>query len=165
MTRSHTKTIAALFALAGAGLLAWAGLIWFRGGNDVKRWNAKLAEQQSQLKTTRTEVQGLSLKYQAFMKSLPAVPDSVRMASGKVMRETERHYESNIRRLEMAERDLELDINRSKRKIAEAKDARRRHAVPFAGAGAGAWLCALVFVGLSRRSAKPLDANASPTLF
>lgn len=152
MTRS--KTISTIFALAGAGLIAWAGVSWHRDTEDVNHWTGKLDEHKSQLKATLTELHTQSLQYQAFMKSLPAVPDSVRMASGKVMRETEHRYESTIHKLERTETTLGLDINRAKRKLAEAEQARKRAALPFAGAGAAAWLCAALVAGLSRKPRK-----------
>ena len=152
MTRS--KTISTIFALAGAGLLAWAGVSWHRYSEDVNHWTGKLDEHQSQLKATQTEVQSLSLQYQAFMKSMPAVPDSVKISSGPEMRATERRYESTIHKLERTEMTLGLDINRAKRKLAEAEQTRKRAAIPFAGGGAAAWLCAALVAGLARKPRK-----------
>jgi len=144
MNRSRLKTISRLLILAGAALLAWAALSWFRGGKEVEVWKGKLAEQQTQIKATRTEASQLSLRYQAFMKSMSAVPDSVKLTSGKSMRETGRSYDASLRKLEMAERNLGLDISRSKRKLADAERTRKRATLPFAGAGAAAWLCAVL---------------------
>lgn len=156
---SRSKTISTIFALVGTVLLAWAGVAWHRDTKDVNHWKGKLDEHHAQLKATLTELHAQSLQYQAFMKSLPAVPDSVRMASGKVMRETERRYESTIHKLERAETTLGLDIKRAKRKLAEAEQARKRAALPFAGGGAAAWLCAALVAGLSRsRARKPRKA-------
>lgn len=151
---SRSKTISTIFALAGAGLLAWASLSWHRDTKDVNHWAGKLDEHKSQLKATLAELHSQSLQYQAFMKSLPAVPDSVRMASGQVMRETERRYESTIHKLERTETNLGLDINRAKHKLADAKQARKSAAMPFAGAGAAAWLCAILVAGLARKPGK-----------
>ena len=151
---SRSKTISTVLALAGAGLLAWAAVSWNRNSKDVDRWTAKLGEEQAHMKATRAELHSNSLQYQAFMKSLVAVPDSIKQASAQVMRDTERRYEGTIRKLEVAERNLELDVHRSKRKVAEAEEARRRAALPFAGGGAAAWLCAALVAGLSRSPAR-----------
>ncbi len=151
---SRPKTISTILALLGAGLLAWAGVSWQSGTKDVNHWTAKLDEEQSKIKATRAELHSNSLQYQAFMKSLVEVPDSVKIASGPEMRTTERRYEGTIRKLEMAERNLELDIHRSKRKVAEAEADRKRAALPLAGGGAAAWLCAALVAGLSRKPRK-----------
>src|SRR5262245_11813426 len=113
---SRSKTISTILALVGAGLLAWAGVSWQSDTKDVNHWTAKLDEEQAKIKATRTELHSNSLQYQAFMKSLVGVPDSVKIATGPEMRATERRYEGTIRKLEMAERNMELDIHRSKRK-------------------------------------------------
>ena len=154
MNRSNSKTISRLLALAGAALLAWAAVSWFRGGKDVEAWDSKLAEHQTQLKATRDESSHLSLQYQAFMKSLSAVPDSVRLSSGKSLSEAGRSYDARLRKLEMAERNLGLDISRAKRKLADAEGARQRATLPFAGAGAAAWVCAVLTAVASRRPRK-----------
>ena len=89
---SRSKTISTIFALAGTALLAWAGVAWHRDSKDVNHWKGKLDEHHAQLKATLTELHAQSLQYQAFMKSMPAVPESFRMVSGKVMSESKRRY-------------------------------------------------------------------------
>ncbi len=148
------KKLAMILALVGAALLAWAGVAWVNGSKHVGRWKTTLAEQEVELKSMRSELHTLSLQYQAYMKSLPSVPDSVKTASRTEMRATETRYEHNIRRLEFAERDLGLDISRSKRKLTQAKQARQKSALPIAGAGTAAWLCAAIVAGVSRKSPK-----------
>ena len=153
MNRSFLKTLSRLLALAGAAMLAWAGFSWFRAGNEVETWTAKIAEQQTEVKTLRTDLHGMSLQFQAFQKSFPSMPDSVRQISGETMRETQRYYESNIRKMEMTERDLNLEISRSKRKLAEAEKKRKSAALPVAGGGAAAWLGAAL-LGIAARGSR-----------
>ncbi|HXV15110.1 MAG TPA: hypothetical protein VEC56_12960 [Candidatus Krumholzibacteria bacterium] len=144
------RFVALALAAAGAGLLAWAAVVWSRGSDSVETWRVRQAEKESELRSTWDELKEFNLRYQAFQKSFPAVPDSIRMASGKQFREEGRTYEKAIRKLEFAERDLKLEITNCKRKQAKAAAERKDRALPIAAGGAGAWLGAAVAAIASR---------------
>ena len=150
MKRSPSTIAAGILALAGLVLLACAGAVWMRAGRTVDIWTAKRATHESEIKETRAQLTTASLRYQAFQKSLPAVPDSIRMTSGKMLVEEQRKHEKSVKKLENAEQDLELDLIRDKRKLAEAAAERKRRTLPFAAAGAGAWLGAALLAIASR---------------
>lgn len=149
------RTIAFVLALAAAGLLAAAGVQWKRGGEYIAAWRAKRTESEAELKTTRTELHAHSLRYQAFQKSIPEIPDSLRLSTGGVIREEGRVYEKAIRKLENAETDIKLDLARIKRKDAEATAARKARTLPLAAGGAGALVCAALVAILSRGRPNP----------
>lgn len=140
--------------IAGAGLLAASAVAWNRGAREVKSWDDKLAEYAKALETTRQDLKDEGLRFQAFQKSLPNLPDSLRLTGGGMIRDEGRKYDKAIRKLEFTERDIQLDITRAKRKQAEAEAARRARALPFALAGAGSWVAAGVVVAASRARRK-----------
>jgi len=151
MKRTPSSIAAGILALAGLALLGLAAAAWMRGSQPIDEWTTKLATHKSEHKAARTELAEVNLRYQAFQKTLPAVPDSVRKATGASIREEGRKYEKHVHKLEMASRDLELDMIRDERKIAEATAARKQRSLPFAAAGAGAWACAAVVTVATRR--------------
>lgn len=150
MKRNASKHVALLLGVAGLGLLSWAALVWVRGGREVRSWESKRVERQRELKAAQSELIAVNLRYQAFQKSAPAVPDSVRKSSHAAIQEEERGYQRAARRFENSARNLTIDIRRYERKQAEAEAARKAKAVPFAAAGVGTWLCAAVAAIASR---------------
>lgn len=155
MNRKALRMVALALVLAAAGLFAVAGLHWKRGGESVAAWRAKQAESEAMLKTTRTELHAQSLRYQAFQKSIPEIPDSLRSSTGGIIRDQGRVYEKAIRRLENAETDIKLDLARIQRKDAEATAAQKAQTLPFAAGGAGALVCAALIAILSRGRPNP----------
>lgn len=155
MKRTPSTIAAGILALAGLALLACAGAVWIRAGRTVDTWTAKRATHESEIKETRAQLVTVNLRYQAFQKSLPAVPDSIRKSSGGMLREEQRMHEKSIKKLKNAEQDLELDLIRDKRKQTEAAAERKRRMLPFAVAGASAWLgtALLAMVSRGRRNA------------
>jgi hypothetical protein len=151
MERITRGRLAALvLALAGAGLLAWAAVVWSRGSDAVEVWRARQTEKEAEIRSTWAELQQVNLRFQAFQKSIPAVPDSVRKASGTMLRDQGREYEKVIRKLEFAERDLKLEITNCERKQAKAAAERKARTLPIAAGGAGAWVCAALVAIVSR---------------
>ncbi|MCI0452460.1 MAG: hypothetical protein L0Z51_08745 [Candidatus Latescibacteria bacterium] len=144
------RLAALALALAGAGLLAWAALVWSRGDQTVEQWRARQTEKETELRSTWAELHAVNLRYQAFQRSIPAVPDSIRATSGVQLREQERSYEKAIRKLEFTERDIKLEITNCERKQARATAERNARTLPFAATGAGASVCAAVIAILAR---------------
>lgn len=151
MKRSPLTIAAGILALAGLALLGLAAAAWIRGSQPIDEWTTKMAAHKSEHKEARVELSQVNLRYQAFQKSLPAVPDSIRKVTGGAIRDEGRKYEKQIHKLEMTSRDLELDMIRDQRKLAEATAARKASTLPFAATGAGAWVCAAVLAIASRR--------------
>ncbi len=151
MKRSPLTIAAGVLALAGLASLGLAAAAWIRGGQPIDEWTAKMAAHKSEHKAARVELSQVNLRYQAFQKSLPAVPDSIRKVTGGEIRDEGRKYEKQIHKLEMTSRDLELDMIRDQRKLAEATAARKESALPYTAAGAGAWACAAILAVASRR--------------
>lgn len=144
------SVVAVILLVAGAGLLAASALAWTRGSREVRSWDDALAQHATDLKATREDLKDEGLRYQAFQKSLPSIPDSLRLASGGVIREEGQKHDKVTRRLEYKERDIQLDVTRAKRKRAEAEAARKAHTFPLAASGAGAVVAGAVVVMASR---------------
>ena len=155
MKAKTPRVVAVVLFAAGAALLALSALSWARATRDVDTWNAMLEQRTDSLKTTRAELRDEGLRYQAFQKSLPAVPDSIRQANGGAIRDEGRMYDKRIRKLEFNEKDIQLDIIRATRKRAEAEAARKSHALPRAAAGVVVWACAALLVVVPRARRKP----------
>ncbi len=147
------RIAAAALIVAGAGFLGAAGLAWSRGTRDVRAYDAKIAENEKALESIRAQRKETSLRFQAFQKSLPNMPDSMRVASGGEIRAEGREYDRVLRKLDFTERDVKLDISHDKRKRAEAEAARKSRTLPFAAAGAGAFVAGAFVAAAARRKA------------
>ncbi len=145
------RSLTVLFSAAAVGLFAWSAVVWSRETKTIDKWATKRTETQAQIKTIRTDLARAGLQYQAFQKSISSVPDSLRRVTGKSMTEMGNQHQRDIRRLEVREINAGLDLTRIKRKQVEADAARKAATIPFAAAGVGATVCAILCAVLPRR--------------
>jgi hypothetical protein len=83
----------------------------------------------------RAEIIQTKLRYQAFRKSIPPLPDTMRTYGGGLLIDAGKVYSKQIYRLEHQERDLKLESKWLQRR-AERTTARARAAsVPLGAAG------------------------------
>ncbi len=144
------RLVGLALALVGAGLLVWAASVWSRGTQSVEQWRVRQGEGEAELRSTWAELHEVNLRYQAFQRSIPSIPDSLRATSGVALREQGRSYEKTIHKLEFAERDIKLAISDAERKEARASAERKARTLPIAAAGAAVWVCAALFAMVSR---------------
>lgn len=144
------KAAAWVLIACGATLIAVAATSWVRGGREIGGFRDQMAEKNAELKTTRKEMSDTNLLYQAFQKSMPSIPDSLRRETGAAMNIQSQKYSGKIRKLQFSERDLGLDIKKLKRREAEATAARKARVVPVAAGAAGALLCGAILAITAR---------------
>ena len=154
MKSTLVRVVAVVLLVVGAGLLAASALAWNRGSREVRSWDDALAKHAADLKTTREDLKNEGLRYQAFQKSIPSIPDSLKLTSGGMIRDEGAKHDKATRRLEYQERDIQLDVTRAKRKRAEAEAARKAQTLPFAASGAGAMVVGALGVVVSRSRRK-----------
>jgi hypothetical protein len=158
MSRARVGNIVTLAVLAVAvGLLGWAATLWVRDGKKIAELRARHDQHGAEVKTTRTELHALGLRYRGFQASRDALPDSLRKAAKVETRNEEKGYQRDIRRLEMSEYDLMFKMKQLKRRESNIIAERKAHVHPFLIAGASALGLAGIVFAATRQRGKPLD--------
>jgi hypothetical protein len=145
------KRFGLFLVVAGVLVLAASGVLWRRSAPNIERMRAESAALQDSVKIVHAELVHQSLLQQGLSASMQTAPDSVRRYGAGKMMETSTGYNKAIRKLEMRERDINLDIaslrRDSERELAHA----RNRALPVAAGGAAALLAGLLLAAIPGR--------------
>ena len=138
-------------SITGLLILATSGYLW--RGDAVRR--AEIRAERTVLADSAVrlhdEIVKTSLRSRAFQQSLPDMPDSVQRYGGRQTMEIGTGYNKTIRKLEMKERDVKLDLNALDREARRERARARATALPVAVAGAAATALGGVLMLISRR--------------
>lgn len=145
------KRAGLFLVVAGVLLLAASGVLWRQHAPDLSKMKAESATLQDSLQRVRAELTRQNLLLKGLNASMETVPDSVRRYGAGKMMETSTGYSKVIRRLDMKERDIKLEIA-SLRRDSERERADARHrTLPIAAAGAAALFIGIVLAVIPRR--------------
>jgi hypothetical protein len=145
------KRLGLFLLVAGVLVLAASGMMWRRSAPNIERMRLERTALEDSVKHVHAELVHQSLLLQGLHASMSTVPDSVRRYGAGKMMETSTGYNKSIRKLEMRERDINLDI------ASLGRDSEREHAtaksrtLPMAAAGAAALLVGLGLTAIPAR--------------
>lgn len=146
------KRLARFLLIAGVLLLATGGFFWRGDAGRRGEIVTETAALEDSVKRINQRLQAINLKYRGFRESTSSIPDSVRRHGGAISMEISQGYNKAIRRLEMSERDINLEIAALKRESTAERAIARDRAIPAAAGGAIALLIgAILFMLPARR--------------
>jgi hypothetical protein len=138
-------------AVSGVVLLAASGLLWRYGSPEVARIAASSAALEDSLTRVHARLVKTSIKYRGLLESESSIPDTVRVFGAGQMMKLGASYDKAIRKLEMEETDIKIEMASLKRDAERQHAAAKHRALPLAGAGAAAFLIGLVLTALPSR--------------
>jgi ribosomal protein S1 len=144
------KRLGTFILIGGIVFLAAAGVLWRGDAGRRSEMAAEATALQDSAKNINRQVQAVNLKYRAFRETQSQAPDSVRQ-DGVEQMAIGQSYNKTIRKLEMAERDVRLQVSALKRKTTEERAEARRRAIPAAAAGGAALLLGSILLLSGRR--------------
>jgi hypothetical protein len=147
---ANRRGIGILVAALG-GLLVAAGLaLWARSAPERAHLDETRAALEDSARVLREDIIQTSLRYQAFNKSVPTLPDTMRMYAGGVLMKQGDEYAKKIRLLEMKERDVNFQLRWAQRRARETKKGALLLAAPLGAAGLVALIAGLVLARTAR---------------
>lgn len=136
-----------------AGVLTGAasGLVWRQHAPELARIHADNATFEDSLQRVHKELVHTSLLLRGLKESEPSLPDTVRRYGAGKMMELTTGYNKHIRKLDMTERDIKLEIASLKRDSAREVELARKRTIPLAAAGLAALVIGLVLAAIPAR--------------
>jgi hypothetical protein len=145
------KRIGLVLLLTGVVLVVMAGFSWRQTaprGNEIATQRAALEDS---ARAVHNRLMENSLKLQGFRNSQSAIPDTLRRFGGNKLMEISAGYNKIIRKLEMQERDIKLQISALSRESERNRAHTRATVTPVAAAGLVALVAGVVLVLIPRR--------------
>jgi hypothetical protein len=145
------KKIGVFLVVAGILVLAASGLEWRKHAPALAQIHTDSAVLEDSVKRVHARLVQQSLLQQGLQASQATLPDSVRRYGAGQMMQVSSEYNKAIRRLDMQERDIRLEIASLKRDATrEHADAKKR-TLPVAAAGAAIVLVGIVLTAIPGR--------------
>jgi hypothetical protein len=145
------KRLGMFLAVAGLLLLATAGFFWRGDAGRRAEIKAELATLADSADRVHDRVEATNLKFRGFRESQASMPDSVKRHGGAIVMEITQGYNKTIRKLELSERDIRLEMSALKREAARERAQARVRAIPVAGGGLVALLIGAILLLLPGR--------------
>ena len=146
------KRLGVFLLIAGVLLLATGGVFWRGDAGRRGEIVTQTAALEDSMERINQRLQATNLKFRGFRESQSSVPDSVKRHGGAITMEITQGYNKTIRKLEMSERDVKLEIAALKRESTAERALARDRAIPAAAGGAVALvLGAILFLMAARR--------------
>ena len=148
---NRRKRIGLVLLLTGVALGVMAGLSWRTTaprGNEIATERAALEDS---ARAVHNRLIQTSLKMQGFQNSQSSIPDTLRRFAGNKIMEISAGYNKTIRRLEMQERDIKLEIAALGRESDQRRARTRVSVTPIAAAGLIALIAGGVLILLPAR--------------
>jgi glutamate mutase epsilon subunit len=145
------KRLGLFLAVAGVLVLAASGVLWKRSAPNIEKMRVESAALEDSVKKIHAELVHQSLLLQGLNASMSTVPDSVRRYGAGQMMATSSSYNKVIRKLEMKERDINLDIASLHRDSERERAGARSRTLPVAAAGVAALLVGLMMTAIPAR--------------
>jgi len=145
------KKLGMFLIVVGVAGLAASGGLWRRSAPELARIHADSAVLEDSLARVHAKLVHQSLLLQGLNASEETLPDTVRRYGAGEMMEVSTGYAKAIRKLEMQERDINLDIASLKRDHVRASATVKRRVIPAAVVGAGVLALGLALVALASR--------------
>ena len=137
--------------VAGLVCLVASGILWRRHAPQLAEIEANSVALADSSRRVHDELVHQSLLLKGLTNSVSSLPDTVkRYGAGKMM-ETTTAYDKAIRKLEMTERDIRIDMAALKRDRESERRSARNSALPCAAAGIAAFLIGLVLTAFPSR--------------
>jgi hypothetical protein len=148
---SGRKRLGWFVAVAGVLLLAGSGVLWKKHTPRIEEIRVQSAALEDSVRHVHAGIVQQSLELQGLMASMKTVPDSVRRYGGRKYMDAAGGYDKAIRKYEMQERDIKLEIAALRRESEREHTSARATAMPAAIAGLLAVLVGLVLALLPGR--------------
>jgi hypothetical protein len=137
--------------VAGILVLAASGVLWRQHTPGMAQIHTDSAMLEDSVKRVHARLVHQSLLLQGLEASQATLPDTVRRYGAGQMMQVSSEYNKAIRKYDMQERDIKLEIASLKRDaLREHADAKKR-ALPVAAAGAGLVLLGIVLSAIPGR--------------
>lgn len=143
------KFLGRLLVVLGIAALVPAGWTAYRDISRAKRHDAAREELLARREKVRDELHDVALELRGYRESIPAMPDSVKMAMSGVISRKLRDYNKHVGTLESRDRELTRRMTR--------EEARKAEVLAntwwiSGGIAAGGVLLLAVGIGLTRRA-------------
>jgi hypothetical protein len=137
--------------VAGILLLAASGMLWRRSAPNLAKMAATSATFEDSLKRVHAKLIHESLNARALTESQSSIPDTLKMYGAGKMMEMSNVHNKNIRKFEMQERDIKLELTSLKRDSEREREAARARVLPLGAAAVVALLAGIVLTALPAR--------------
>jgi hypothetical protein len=148
---SGPRVIGVFLVVAGVALLGVSGLRWREGRPELARIGATSAVMEDSLKHVHDRLVQESLKSRALQESQTTIPDTLRVYGAGKMMEMGNIYNKNIRKFEMNERDVKLELASLKRDAERVRATAKQRALRVGAAGAAAFVIGIILTALPKR--------------
>jgi hypothetical protein len=145
------RKIGLFLVVAGVALLAASGILYRKSAPALAQIAAGKATFEDSLKRVHEHLVQTSLKARGLQESESQIPDTLKVYGAGKMMELSNSYNKTIRKLEMTERDINLEISSLKRDAERERAASKARTLPVAGGGAAVLLLGLILTALPNR--------------
>ncbi len=121
--------VVGIVGIAGSTAIGWTPV------TNIRTFRSEREQLKSEYEVTKTELFELNTLYRGYNKSIPLLPDSMKMAQSGIISARMREYNKQIRLLEMTQFEQKRQIVRRNTKIGEQRTALMNLPVPVGIAG------------------------------